>query len=160
MQLKQRVYPSSVEAAAAEAEEIAREAWQDRGYFQAQVRSDARVLTSSPTSQRMALTLQIDEGHIYRLAGISFRNNRAISNSKALRSLFAVKDGDLFDKAAVVKGLEAELFFFSSPMARLPAGVSPSSRIRLKFNEKAGTVAITFDIRPCPSESASDHSLE
>ena len=99
----------------------------------------------------MALTLQIDEGHIYRLAVISFRNNRAISNSKALRSLLAVKDGDLFDKAAVVKGLEAELFFFSSPMARLPAGVSPSSRIRLGIDERGGSVAITFDVRPCGS---------
>jgi outer membrane protein insertion porin family len=50
--------------------------------------------------------MPIDEGDRYTLGSISFKNNKAVSNVKALRNLFPIKDGDVFSKEKVAKGLE------------------------------------------------------
>ena len=41
-----------------------------------------------------------------RLGTITFKNNKAIPNSAALRSLFAMKDGEIFSREKVAKGLQ------------------------------------------------------
>lgn len=195
-----------------------------------QVRGDAKILTSNPVNQRISVELHVDEGQLYRLAGITFRNNRALTNSSALRNLFLIKDGDVVQRSALAKGLDdlrraygeygylnatfvpdtrfdeatqtislvvdvdegkqffvrdvrvlgvdgvtserllrdsplqpgnvysqrlAE-YFFSNPALRMPAGGSLSSRIHLNLDKKRGTVAITFDLRPCPGGKPSD----
>jgi outer membrane protein insertion porin family len=205
--------------AVSEVLERVRRAWEDRGYFKVQAHGDASVLTSSPTSERIAVTVQVDEGQQYRLEDIRF-NNRAISNVDALRSLFPLKDGDIFSREEVAKGLdnlrfayrqlgyinftsipntqfnderqaislgididEGKQFYVSSVgilgrddhvlkdsllkrgnvydqrlvdlflqerASSLPTDASPDSRIHLRLNERAGTVAVTFDFRPCP----------
>jgi outer membrane protein insertion porin family len=40
------------------------------------------------------------------LGEITFKGNRAISNARALRDLFPIKDGDILDRIAIAKGLE------------------------------------------------------
>ena len=50
--------------------------------------------------------MQIEEGDRYKLGKITFKNNKAISNTNALRSLFPIKDGDIFSREKVAKGLE------------------------------------------------------
>jgi outer membrane protein insertion porin family len=103
--LKQQTY--SVEAdIASEVSERARAAWQNSGYFNVQVDTNVRVLTSGPDNERAAVTVRVEEGQQYRLEKIRFTNNRAIANSEALRNLFSLKDSDVFDRAAVAKGLE------------------------------------------------------
>jgi outer membrane protein assembly factor BamA len=104
--LKQRSYPDDRDGVGSDVEEIVRRAWQEHGYFNVRVRGDTTILTSSPLESRVAVTLQVDEGQQYRLSGITFKNNRAISNEQVLRSLFAIQDGDLFNVAEVGKGLE------------------------------------------------------
>ena len=52
------------------------------------------------------ITMPIEEGDLYRLGSITFKNNKAITNVKALRSLFPIKDGDIFSREKVGKGLE------------------------------------------------------
>jgi outer membrane protein insertion porin family len=42
----------------------------------------------------------------YNLGGITFKHNRAISNVKALRSLFPIKDGEIFSREKIATGLE------------------------------------------------------
>src|SRR4029077_3438149 len=42
----------------------------------------------------------------YRLGKITFKNNKAVSNVNALRALFPIKDGDVFSREKVAKGLE------------------------------------------------------
>ena len=78
----------------------------NRGYFKVQVRCDARTLTSSSISQRIAVTILVDDGPQYRLGRITFKNNKAISNTRALRSLFHAADGDVFSREKIGKGLE------------------------------------------------------
>ena len=52
------------------------------------------------------ITMPIEEGDRYHLGTITFKNNKAISNKAALRSLFPMKDGDIFSREKVAKGLE------------------------------------------------------
>ena len=104
--LKERTYSGDPDVIASEITERVKATLQNSGYLKAQVHSKARVLTSGPDKQRIAVGVQVDEGPQYRLEGIQFRNNKAISNVDALREQFPVKDGDVFDRAAVGEGLE------------------------------------------------------
>jgi outer membrane protein insertion porin family len=52
------------------------------------------------------ITMPIQEGEQYRLGTITFKNNKAITNQAALRSMFPMKDGDIFSREKIAKGLE------------------------------------------------------
>jgi len=104
--LKRREYSGSPEGVASEVAERVRAAWQNRGYFKVEVQEDAKTLTSGPGTNRIAVAVQVVEGPQYRLEKITFKNNRAISNAHALRSLFPIKDGDVFSREQIAKGLE------------------------------------------------------
>jgi len=47
--------------------------------------------------------MTIEEGGRYRLSGITFTGNKAVTNLKALRGTFVVKDGDYFNATAIGK---------------------------------------------------------
>ncbi len=104
--LRQRTYTGTLDEVKDEVLERVREAWQNRGYFRAEVSGDATTLTSSPASQRIALSVHVDEGLQYKLGEITFKNNEAVTDSKALRRLFPIKDGDTFERSKIAKGLE------------------------------------------------------
>ena len=104
--LKHRTYTGEPDAVAAEISERVNAAWQNAGYFRVQARTDTHVLTSGPGSERIAVAVHVVEGRQYRLEGIRFKNNRAITNVAVLRSLFKLEDGDMFDRAAIAEGLE------------------------------------------------------
>ena len=50
--------------------------------------------------------MPVEEGARYRLGTITFTGNKHITNAKALRATFAIKDGDWFNATLVGKGLE------------------------------------------------------
>jgi outer membrane protein insertion porin family len=104
--IKEHTDGNSLEDATDAALERVRAGWQDFGYFKVQVSGDARTLTSSPVSERIALSVHIDEGVQYDLGAITFKHNKAISNIEALRALFPIKDGDVFSREKIAKGLE------------------------------------------------------
>jgi hypothetical protein len=81
-------------------------AWEDHGYFRVQVQGDSRTLSSNPINKRIGVTFQIDEEPQYRLGQITLKGNKAIMNTAALRELFAIKDGDVFNLGVIAKGLE------------------------------------------------------
>jgi outer membrane protein insertion porin family len=64
------------------------------------------LLQSGP-GKAVDITMPIEEGEKYRLGKITFKNNKAITNVAALRSLFPLKDGDIFSRDKIAKGLEA-----------------------------------------------------
>lgn len=98
--------------------ELVREALQNRGYFKGNVgdpqtkirdtgHQDFHIWLIRPgPGKAMDLTIPIDEGERYKLGGITFTGNKAITNTQALRSLFAIKDGDIFNREKIAKGLE------------------------------------------------------
>lgn len=102
--LKQRRYTGPLDGIADE--ERVRSGWQNHGYFKVQVSGDASILTSSPANQRIALSFRVEEGLQYRLGRIRFRNNKAIADVGALRSLFPIADGDVFSREKIAKGLD------------------------------------------------------
>jgi len=98
--------------------ERVRAEYQNRGYFKVLVQDPKADIHDTghpgfhvPLLQKgpgkaVDITMPIEEGDRYTLASITFKNNKAISNTKALRSLFPIKDGDIFSREKVGKGLE------------------------------------------------------
>jgi outer membrane protein insertion porin family len=98
--------------------ELVREALQNRGYFkgnvgdpQTQIRDTGHTkfhiwLIRPGPGKSMDITVPIEEGDRYKLGGITFKGNKAIANTAALRSLFVIKDGDIFSREKIAKGLE------------------------------------------------------
>ncbi len=96
--------------------ERVRFAYRDRGYFKAQpgepitkVRDEGGLnfFTLRPsTGKRIDILIPIEEGERYRLGGITFTGNKAVSNLKVLRAQFAQKDGEWFNATLFGKGLE------------------------------------------------------
>ena len=98
--------------------ERVRNEYQNRGYF--------KVIVNQPKTQihdtghtgfhvpllqggqgkAVDITMPIEEGDRYTLGSVTFKNNKAVPNVKALRALFPIKDGDIFSKEKVGKGLE------------------------------------------------------
>jgi len=78
----------------------------DKGYFKAAVKASTQQLPDNQSTHQFAITFDIEAGPRYRLEQITFKNNHAISNAKALRDLFPIKDGDIFDRNALAKGLD------------------------------------------------------
>jgi outer membrane protein insertion porin family len=104
--INERARGDSLDEVTDEALERVRAGWQNQGYFKVQVRGDARTLTSNSVSQRIALGVHVDEGQQYNLGHITFKHNKVIRNSEALRDLFPIKDGDIFSRVEIATGLE------------------------------------------------------
>jgi outer membrane protein insertion porin family len=98
--------------------ERVRNEYQNRGYFKVIVNTPKTnihdtghtgghiPLLQGGAGKAVDITMPIDEGDRYTLGGITFKNNKAVQNTKALRNIFPIKDGDIFSKEKVAKGLE------------------------------------------------------
>jgi outer membrane protein assembly factor BamA len=104
--VRQRTHGTTLEDVTEKGVERVRAGWQDRGYFKVQVTAETKTLTSSPVSQRIAMSVYVDEGQRYNLKRIRFKNNKAISRVDVLRGLFPIADGELFSREKVASGLE------------------------------------------------------
>ncbi len=54
----------------------------------------------------MDITIPVEEGDKYKLKAITFKNNKAVTNSQVLRNLFPMEDGEPLIRSLVRKGLE------------------------------------------------------
>src|SRR5437016_10789190 len=104
--VKRQTSGNSLENVTDEALERVRAGWQNRGYFKVQVSGDTETSTSNPVNQRFALNVHVDEGPQYSLGAITFKHNKVIGNVEFLRGLFPIKDGDVFNREKIAKGLE------------------------------------------------------
>jgi outer membrane protein insertion porin family len=98
--------------------ERVRNEYQNRGFFKVLVQDPKTEIHDTghsgfhvPLLQKgpgkaVDITMPIEEGDRYKLASITFKNNKAITNTKALRALFPIKDGDIFSREKIGKGLE------------------------------------------------------
>ncbi len=98
--------------------ERVRAEYQNRGYFKVIV-GDPKTnihdtghkgfhipLLQHGPGKAVDITMPIEEGDRYKLGSITFKNNKAVQNVKALRGLFPIKDGDIFSREKIAKGLE------------------------------------------------------
>lgn len=104
--LKRQRYAFSLDNVVEEALERVKAGWQDQGYFKAEVSGDAKTVTTSSASLQIALFVHIEENAQYRLSGISFKNNKVLSDSAKLRNLFPIKDGAIFGREKIAEGLD------------------------------------------------------
>jgi outer membrane protein insertion porin family len=98
--------------------ERVRNEYQNRGYFKVivnepktQIHDTGHTgfhipLLQSGVGKAVDITMPIEEGDRYTLGGITFKNNKAVQNVKALRAIFPIKDGDIFDKEKIGKGIK------------------------------------------------------
>jgi len=98
--------------------ERVRAEFQNRGYFKVLVdQPKTEIHDTGHTGLHVPLlqpglgksvdiTMPIEEGDRYRLGTITFKNNKAIPNSAALRNLFPMKEGDIFSREKVATGLK------------------------------------------------------
>jgi outer membrane protein assembly factor BamA len=104
--IKRETHGSPPKDVVEEALERVRAGWQDHGYFKVKVSGEAKPSSKSATDPQIALFVHVDENMQYRLGRITFKNNKAIASSAALRNLFPIKDGDVFGRKKIAKGLE------------------------------------------------------
>jgi outer membrane protein insertion porin family len=96
--------------------ERVRQAYRDKGYANAaveepktQIRDQGGLnwFTFRPNKgKRIDILMPVEEGGRYRLGTITFTGNKAITNIRALRATFNIKDGDWFNATLVSKGLD------------------------------------------------------
>ncbi len=133
--------------------ERVRAEFQNRGYFKVLVddpkteihdtgRTGLHVPLLQPgLGKAVDITMPIEEGDRYHLGVITFKNNKAISNVAALRSLFPMKDGEIFSREKVAKGLE------NLRKAYGEAGyINFTSVPDTKFDDEKKTVNLEIDV--------------
>jgi outer membrane protein insertion porin family len=109
--------PQTFDAAKLEEDsERVRQAYRQRGYANAaieqpktQIRDQGGLnwFTFRPNKgKRIDIGMTVEEGQRYRLGTITFTGNKQITNTRALRGTFPIKDGDWFNVIEVQKGLE------------------------------------------------------
>ncbi|HZY62194.1 MAG TPA: outer membrane protein assembly factor BamA [Edaphobacter sp.] len=131
--------------------ERVRQAYRDRGYFKA--------LTSEPTThirdagginpftlrpskgKRVDILMPVQEGERYRLAGITFSGNKAVTNTKVLRAQFSQKDGEWFNATKFGKGLD-QLRKSYGELGYINMVGTPEPKI----DEKNKTITLNIDI--------------
>ena len=84
--------------------ERVRRGWQDRGYFRVHVTGEARELARTATEIHITLFTHVDEHPKYALSRITFKHSNV--DIDYLRSLFPIKDGEVFSREKIATGLE------------------------------------------------------
>ncbi len=131
--------------------ERVRQAYRDKGYYNAAVeqpRTQIRdqgglnLFTFQPNKgKRIDILMPIEEGDRYRLSHITFTGNKAVTNVRALRNTFLIKDGAVFNATAIGKGLE-NLKKAYGQLGYINFGAIPKATI----DDKNHTVALSVDI--------------
>jgi outer membrane protein insertion porin family len=93
-----------------------RDEYQQKGYFKVLVQDPKTQIRDThglpipfvhkASGKAVDITIPVEEGDRYTLKAITFKNNKAVTNTKILRGLFPMKDGEIFNTAMVRKGLE------------------------------------------------------
>jgi len=131
--------------------ERVRQAYRDKGYYNAaveepktQIRDQGGLnwFTFRPNKgKRIDILMPIEEGARYRLGAITFTGNKAVSNEKALRATFGIKDGDWFSATLISKGLD-NLKKAYGQLGYINFGAIPKPI----FDDQKKTVSLEIDI--------------
>jgi len=148
----ENIFPQTFDATKLEEDsERVRFAFRDKGYYNAAVETPKTQIrdqgglnffTFRPnTGKRIDILMPVEEGARYRLGTITFTGNKAVNNTKALRSTFAVKDGEWFNATLIGKGLE-NLKKAYGQLGYINFGAIPKP----VFDEEKKTVSLVVDI--------------
>lgn len=128
-----------------------REAYQDRGYFEAIVEDPTLKLrtTHSPrilffgggVGKQVDITIPVVEGQKYRVGKVTFLNSHFITNTKLLDQVFGVHTGDVMDVSKIRKGLK-NLRKLYGQFGYINFVANPD----FHPNEKTRKIAMTMDV--------------
>ncbi len=131
--------------------ERVRQAYRDLGYFRANTSEPLTHIRNegglslftfrANTGKRMDIRIPLEEGERYRFTGITFTGNKAVSNTRALRAQFALKDGDWFNATAFGKGLD-NLKKAYGTLGYINFAPVPEP----KYNDAARTIGFNIDL--------------
>jgi len=133
--------------------ERVRAEFQNRGYFKVLVdQPKTEIHDTGHTGVHIPLlqpglgksvdiTMPIEEGERYHLGAITFKNNKAIQNSAALRSLIPMRDGDIFSREKMAKGIENLRKAYGEAGYINYTGVPET-----KFDDEKKIINIEFDV--------------
>jgi len=112
----ENIFPRTFDSTKLEEDsERVRQAYRERGYAKALVGDPVTnvrdaggldLLLRPSHGKRVDILMPIEESGRYRLGGILFTGNKAVTNTRILRAQFAEKDGEWFDATKFGKGLE------------------------------------------------------
>jgi outer membrane translocation and assembly module TamA len=128
-------------AAVAEGLENLRAAYLQIGYVNFAFIPNTEI--DEPT-QTISLAIDTDEGKQFFVSSIDAVGLDGQASENILKDSL-LKPGDIYNNKLADRFAQEHTSF-------LPSGTPPSSRVRLHFNQSAGTVAIAFDFRRCPVE--------
>ncbi len=148
----ENLFPQTYDSSKLEEDtERVRQAYRDKGYADAaveqpktQIRDQGGLnwLTFRPNKgKRIDIQMTIEEGGRYRLGAITFTGNKQITNLKALRATFPIKDGDWFNATEVGKGLDNLKKAYGS-LGYINFGAIP----KLTTDDQKKTVSMNIDI--------------
>jgi hypothetical protein len=81
-------------------------AFQERGYFEARIKSlDATPVATSEAPPAVKVAVDVSNGQRFRLKKIQFHGNEALSTDE-LRQQFRIEDGNLFKVEKIRQGME------------------------------------------------------
>ena len=121
------------------AEELVRQAYQDGGYFKAEVSAEL-VGIRTPGVNANTLVIQVSPGKQYRLIRISWRGVTVFSESE-LANLIPVRPGQLFNRTQIAEGLNAARKLYDS-RGYLNYTCVPTPEV----DDEAATVAFEMDV--------------
>jgi outer membrane protein insertion porin family len=131
--------------------ERVRQAYRDKGYSNAAVEEPQTHIrdegglnwfTFRPNKgKRIDILMPIEEGGRFRLGNIVFTGNKAVTNVRALRATFAIKDGEWFNATAISKGLD-NLKKAYGQLGYINFGAIP----KLSYDDQKKTVSLSIDI--------------
>ena len=130
-----------------ELEEVGvRGALQNAGYFQAAVKAEGKILSSSGAEQHVALSIRIDEGRRYRLGWMKFtdaRDSKPIFSFRALRQQIPLSDGDFFDVSQIRNGFDS-----LTRLYRKQGYVDFTAEPEMAMEERSDTINVTIVLSP------------
>ncbi len=94
-----------------ELKETVRGAWQEQGYFKAEVKAEVQLVSEDATCARVSVTVRVEEGLQFRLGDIRFHpadpRETLLFPPDELRKLIPLREGQLFNAAKIRDGLDA-----------------------------------------------------
>ena len=118
-------------------------AFQDRGYFQAEVKNlDIHNKDPLASPKTVQITVIVNEGARFRLSDVDFQGNVALSSRK-LRAILPLKTGDIFAKNKIAGSFDGIRKLYSDhgylDLSLLPDAIPDSgSTAELKLDFKEG----------------------
>jgi len=122
------------------AEELTREAYQDKGYFIAQVSAELIRIRACRSKNAVGIVLKVTPGRQYHVTGILWRGVTVFPEYQ-LEKLIPIKAGELFNRTAIATGLEAAKNLYSS-QGYINFTYVPTPQA----DDEAGTVAFVIDV--------------